>query len=56
MSKVVVDLIRRLLLYKPEKRLGSPEAGGVQAASVFARMLFMSTYHPLNAAFKVVLV
>jgi len=28
MSKVVIDLIRRLLLYKPEKRLGSPEAGG----------------------------
>ena len=26
--QVVVDLIKRLLLYKPEKRLGGPEAGG----------------------------
>ena len=31
MSKVVVDLIRRLLLYNPEKRLGSPEMGGASS-------------------------
>jgi len=28
MSKVVIDIIRRLLLYNPEKRLGAPEVGG----------------------------
>jgi len=40
LSKVVVDLIKRLLLYKPEKRLGGPEAGGM--ASVQKHVWFKS--------------